>query len=175
MNLAASFFELVQRYTTSAELQDQLWQNLAQHYQQKNRAYHNLTHIQSMLEQVGNWEEQIEDVEVLQFAIWYHDLIYNPLRKDNEARSAKAAQSVLRQLHLAPERIQQCAHLILCTKTHQLSADADFTTQLMVDVDLAILSRPWAAYETYYQQIRREYWMYPSPMYRKGRKKALQT
>ncbi|MFT4664033.1 MAG: putative metal-dependent HD superfamily phosphohydrolase [Polaribacter sp.] len=45
---------------------------------------------------------------------------------------------------------------------------------MLLDFDLEILSRDWKDYELYTQQIRKEYWMYPGPIYRKGRREAMQ-
>ena len=165
---------LITKYTANSSLIASSWVEIAQHYTQRNRAYHNLTHLQSMFQELKQSEHQIKDLDVLEFAIWYHDLIYNSLKKDNEERSADFAKKILSQTNLATERIEKCYQLILATKTHHARDTNDLDEKLMIDLDLEILSRDWVTYKVYCQQIRKEYWMYPGPLFRKGRKQAMQ-
>ena len=60
---------------------------------------------------------------------------------------------------------------IKCTKSHEFS---DSDTNYFTDADLSILGKSWKTYEEYYQQIRKEYKIYPDFIYNSGRKKALQ-
>lgn len=57
-------------------------------YTQKHRAYHNLRHIQELLDLLERAEHLVENKALLLWAIWYHDVVYQPQRKDNEAQSA---------------------------------------------------------------------------------------
>ncbi|MNX82674.1 hypothetical protein D3C86_1144100 [compost metagenome] len=77
----------------------------------------------------------------------------------------------LEQISYPEDKIQKCKRQILTTKLH---AVADPDTNLFTDADLSILGKSWEAYATYYQQIRKEYSIYPDFMYTNGRKKALQ-
>ncbi|MEM9936804.1 MAG: hypothetical protein AAF824_24460 [Bacteroidota bacterium] len=149
------------------------WGVLVRKYSQKRRAYHNLTHIGDMMTLCEKHKDSLKDPEILAFSIFFHDLIYSPTSKDNELRSALKATEFLTDNEVEEERIAICYHQILLTRTHQgehLHQDAQF----LIDFDLAVLGREWAAYELYTRQIRKEYWMYPGPMYRKGRKAVLQ-
>ncbi|MEL6926734.1 MAG: hypothetical protein AAFO94_22025 [Bacteroidota bacterium] len=153
---------------------DKWWQELERHYTQSNRHYHNLSHLESMLQQMEACTLPIEDRELLQFSIFYHDLIYKSTRKDNELQSAKRACEVLKELGFEKERIERCHHQIMLTQNHTTSAEDKTDEQLIIDFDLEVLSREWEAYHRYSQQIRKEYSIYPGFLYRKGRKKALQ-
>ncbi len=164
---------LIRQFSSDEDLNEQLWLDIKNGYSKKNRAYHNLSHIKSMFGELKGFESQINDLPVLQFAIWYHDLVYNAMRKDNEKKSADQACKVMTQLGIPKKRVDRTYHLIMITKSHELDADDDTDAQFMVDFDLEVLSRSWSAYELYTQQIRKEYWMYPSPMYRKGRREAM--
>ena len=57
-----------------------------QYYQETHRAYHNLSHIYNLLK----LSEQLDiyNRNAFEMAIWYHDIIYQPHFKDNEAKSA---------------------------------------------------------------------------------------
>jgi predicted metal-dependent HD superfamily phosphohydrolase len=115
--------------------------------------------------------ELMEDAEIVAWAIFYHDIIYNPRRKDNEAQSAQVAAQRLGDLGISAERIARCQRHILATASHQLQQDPD--TQLLLDIDLGILGADWESYQRYAQQVRKEYAMYPGFLYRRGRRKVL--
>jgi len=164
---------LLSKYTSNEDLIKSSWQEIYQYYTQKNRAYHNLTHIQSMLHEAQKNETLIEDKEVLQFSIWLHDIIYNSLKKDNEEQSAVVAKRILGQTSLSKERIDRCYQQILLTIKHEPLSTSSMDEKLLIDFDLEILSRDWESYQIYCQQIQKEYWMYPAFLYKKGRKKAM--
>ena len=63
-------------------------------YQQSHRQYHNLSHLISIFrlaEQVD-----IEDRRAFEVAVWFHDIIYQPYFKNNEARSADFFKKMLK-------------------------------------------------------------------------------
>lgn len=164
---------LLRQFSTDEVLHERLWQDLYKGYNQKNRAYHNLTHLECMFRELQNFELKIQNLPLLQLSIWYHDLVYNAMRKDNELKSAERAKKELQLLNFNKEAIDRVFQLIMITKSHELETVDDTDAQFMVDFDLEVLSRDWTDYELYTQQIRKEYWMYPSPMYRKGRRDAM--
>jgi predicted metal-dependent HD superfamily phosphohydrolase len=61
---------------------------------------------------------------------------------------------------------------ICATQLHQHNETEDINW--LIDFDLKILSNDWEAYQTYCNQIRKEYKMYPNILYKPGRKKALE-
>ncbi|MEL6191236.1 MAG: hypothetical protein AAFR66_04270 [Bacteroidota bacterium] len=151
---------------------EKVWQYLLKQYGSKGRAYHNLTHISSMMSLWKTHQAEFEDEDILAFSIFFHDIIYNPLRKDNELKSAEYASTILQKAGVQQERIQHCYQQILLTKSHQgpdLTQDAKY----LLDFDLEILGRDWEAYEEYTQQIRKEYRIYPWLLYKQGRKAVL--
>ena len=151
---------------------EKVWQYLLKQYGGKGRAYHNLTHIGSMMSLWQTHQAEFEDAEILAFSIFFHDIIYNPVRKDNELKSAEYASAILQKAGVDQQRVQNCYQQILLTKSHQ-GPDLTNDTKYLLDFDLEILSREWETYETYTQQIRREYRIYPWPLYKKGRKAVL--
>ena len=171
--LKVSWAKLIGQFTNDEQLITNSWQQIEQHYTEKNRTYHNLTHINNMLEEAAKFDEKITDKPVLLLAIWFHDIIYNSMSKTNEKDSAELAKKILSQTNLSPKRIQKCYDLILLTIKHQPHAEAHLDDKLLVDFDLEILSRDWEAYKIYSEQVRKEYWMYPAPLFKNGRKKAM--
>ncbi|MEM8900794.1 MAG: hypothetical protein AAGC85_21960 [Bacteroidota bacterium] len=151
---------------------ENVWLYLLKQYGGRGRAYHNLTHISTMMSLWQRHKVAFQDSDILAFSIFFHDIIYNPLRKDNELKSAEYASTILQKAGVDQERTQHCYQQILLTKSHQgpdLTQDAKY----LLDFDLEILGRDWEAYEVYTQQIRREYRIYPWPIYKKGRKAVL--
>jgi predicted metal-dependent HD superfamily phosphohydrolase len=116
------------------------------------------------------------DRDVVTFAVFYHDIIYNVLRKDNEPRSAQLAVKRLQALKVPPEKIEQVKLYIEATQTHAVTAAVTHIgdLQLFLDFDMSILAADWEAYEAYTRQVRKEYRIYPDKLYYPGRKQFLQ-
>ncbi len=151
-----------------------LFAEIQSKYKHKSRAYHNLLHIKTMLDLADKYLPQLEEPRLLRCSIWYHDLIYNAFRKDNELKSADRAKGILQSLNVSSEDINKCHHQIMLTKAHRTESSDGIDEKMLIDFDLEILSRNWEEYELYTQQIRKEYWMYPGPIYRKGRRVAME-
>lgn len=138
------------------------------HLQEPHRAYHNLTHIQEMLQLMK--EAHIKEHEI-EFAIWGHDLVYDPKRSDNEEKSAALFTSWMREMNYPSNIIHQVERLILVTKhgdEPQYPIEAN-----MLDLDLAILGQPRARFLEYNDQIRQEYQHVPKLVYALKRKQVL--
>ena len=152
---------------------DELFSNILQHYSEKDRHYHNLTHIQKMLDFSFMYEDKIQDIDTLQVAIFYHDIIYNSLSKNNEIDSATLAVEQLSSTNFPKEKIRLVEQFIVSTQKHFLliaHSDLDY----FLDFDLAILGTERTVYEDYAEKIRKEYKWVPSFLYNKNRKKVLQ-
>ncbi|MEM6719804.1 MAG: hypothetical protein AAF611_10835 [Bacteroidota bacterium] len=166
--------DLKSKYTDDKKFIDYHWEEIKAQYSQQNRYYHNLQHISYMLHLASTDAEHVVDYDVLQFAIWYHDIIYNATKSNNEAKSAKFAQKQLKTLKIDQKKIENCAELIISTKKHEVLNTKNEDNAYLLDWDLAILGTPWESYFSYTQKIRKEYSMFPNFMYKKGRKKVLQ-
>ena len=174
MILREEWTNLVSKYSEDQNQIDKYWSEIERQYTGKSRYYHNLKHIEDILEQCRLNEDSINDIDALKFAIWYHDIKYDITRKDNEEKSAELAKIRMSEIGINLESLQKCKELILATKSHDLNTftyDEDF--KWLLDFDLSILGREPAKYEIYRQQIRKEYWIYPTILYNRGRKKVL--
>lgn len=171
--LHQQWLQLCEGLQLKAELCDSYWEEICNHYGGTERYYHNLLHLEELLNWRAIFEEQIVDKEVFQLSIWYHDIIYVAGRKDNEWESAELARMRLPDFGLSADRIEQCCQQILATQSHQLT-NTDPDLPYLLDFDLAILAKPWENYQVYAQQIRKEFQAFPDLLYKAGRKKALQ-
>ncbi len=154
-------------------LTSQLWTEIQSHYDKTTRYYHNIYHLNNLIEQLLPIKHKIEDLQTLIFSVAYHDIIYNPLRKDNEEKSAAFAHDRLMQLNISSLKIEKCRSQILATKHHQISSEND--TNYFTDADLSILGSDHESYQKYTEQIRKEYRLYPDIVYKPGLRKVLEA
>jgi len=141
-----------------------LLDDLLTRHSEPQRHYHNLLHLSTLF-------SLLPAKPHLEFAIWFHDAIYDPTRSDNEAQSAQLAEQSLKRLGVSPALIQTVVAIILATQDHQ-SDDPD--TALFLDADLSILGADRKTYIAYAQAIRDEYAWVPEALFRERRARVLQ-
>lgn len=164
--------KLASSYSDNTELVDKGWIEIEHSYTAKKRHYHNLSHLEYMVDKMEAYSSKLQDPDVILFSIFYHDIVYDTKRQDNELKSAEIAGERLRKLGLTSDKVTTCQNHILATKHHQASNNID--ANFLVDFDLAILGEDQSTYLKYIKDIRAEYSIYPDFLYRRGRKKVLQ-
>ena len=107
------------------------------------------------------------DREILCAAIWWHDVVYDATRADNEELSARLAEQ-----HVRPDLRQEVGRLIRLTKTHDVQA-GDRLGAILISIDLSILGAEPARYDAYAAAIRQEFIHVPEGDYRAGRANVL--
>lgn len=152
---------------------DAAWDTLIKHYSEPHRAYHNLSHIMALLRHADNERNHIHRPEIVELAIWFHDVIYDTHVQDNELRSASWARHVLQTMRIEPEVIEGVEQCILATQKHESPASHVADLPLFLDLDLAILGAPEETYRRYSQVIRSEYDWVPDQAYRRVRSDIL--
>ncbi|AWK06997.1 hypothetical protein HYN56_23300 [Flavobacterium crocinum] len=169
MNLKQIYSHLLSNIGFSANEIQQNWLDLEKAYSKKSRHYHNLTHLKEMIESFELYRDKLQNPNEILFSIFYHDFVYSASKKDNESKSAKYALSIL------PENSNLNKQLVfdaICaTQQHQQNAIEDINW--LIDFDLKILTKDWDDYKIYFEQIRKEYRIYPDFLYKPGRAKAL--
>ncbi len=163
------FLGLMYRYSPNVAYNLQCWKEIEDKYKQPWRFYHNLSHLDNILKEFELVKPAIQEVDVLLFTIFYHDIVYNPLHSNNEQKSARLFRKRIAPTHFS--NIAKVMTLIKASKTHQMSTD--FDTNLFLDLDLLILGSKRNAYSHYCENIRKEYRMFPDFIYRPRRKKLL--
>lgn len=159
---------ILSRYEPQPLKSERAWNALLHQYQQRHRHYHNLTHVADMLMAWEAWKDHLNDPETVFWAIWFHDVIYDTRKKDNELRSAFFAIHHLNELRISSGMTLKVQHYILATRTHT-SDDADPDLGFFLDFDLSVLSSKPAMYDAYARAIRKEYWWVLPMTYKKGR------
>ncbi|MBK8901953.1 MAG: hypothetical protein IPM53_12255 [Anaerolineaceae bacterium] len=171
--LRVRWFNLALRLGIGEPDAEEVWRGLAAAYGESGRFYHNLNHIQHALAIAEQLQEVATDFTAVQLALWFHDVVYDPRRSDNEAQSAAYADAVLLPLGVPDDLLAKVRGLILATQTHEAAAD-DPDVWVILDADLAILSAPPAQYDAYARAIRQEYSFVPDAAYVVGRTAVLQ-
>lgn len=150
-----------------------LWQDIAIRYSESARAYHTLVHLRQLFEQFEQVELNLKQPHIVALALFYHDVIYEPKRADNELKSAEYAQKVLSK-YLIASQIERIYSLIMMTAKHQLKDRTDLDAAYLLDMDLSMLGATWSEYDHYAKAVRQEYSHVPLADYRQGRTEVLQ-
>jgi predicted metal-dependent HD superfamily phosphohydrolase len=146
---------------------------LEAHYQERARKYHSVRHINECLGILDRAQHPEASNPLVEYALWFHDAVYNTFSKKNEARSADAAVRVLERSGRPKADCDLVQALILAT-CHDVRP-SEPPLQLLVDIDLAILGASADRYAEFELQIRAEYWWVPTGMYRRQRAAILQS
>jgi predicted metal-dependent HD superfamily phosphohydrolase len=150
-------------------------ENLLSVWQQGNRHYHSVDHLQAVLRELDwakeNMKEDARAFDLVELALWYHDAIYDAKAKDNEEQSAQLFERDARKLELPEKDIADVANLIRLTAGH--AGAKTFAEKLMMDCDLAILGADRESFDRYDRGIAKEYNHVAAPLYALGRRKVL--
>ena len=171
--LKTEWNRLASKYCEDQQLINRFWQEILVAYTNKKRHYHSTLHIYNMLLQAEDIKDNIIDFDALQFAIWYHDIVYKSTKSDNEEQSAVIAKKRLKSFNIEDKRLKTISDLIISTKKHLVLCFENEDNSYLLDLDLSILGTDWTTYKSYCNNIRKEYNIYPDIMYNKGRKKVL--
>ena len=136
-------------------------------YTAPGRHYHNLAHIEDCLDALARVDLSSLEREILSEAIWWHDVVYDATRPDNEELSAQLAEQ-----HVREDLRHEVGRLIRLTKTHAVQP-GDRLGAILISIDLSILGAEPARYDAYAAAIRQEFIHVPERDYRAGRAKVL--
>ncbi len=139
-------------------------------YNEPHRAYHNLTHIAECLLWHDHFAADFNDAATAEFALWMHDVVYEPLSKDNEEQSAEYATAVLGQQDSRADIVRSMIHA-----TRHLPEPLPPDESLVADIDMLILAADQSRYVEYTSQVRREYAAVNDEDFKKGRSAFLQS
>ncbi|WOH65005.1 phosphohydrolase [Bradyrhizobium sp. BWA-3-5] len=137
-------------------------------YTAAGRHYHNLAHIEDCVAALARIDDlSAREREILSEAIWWHDVVYDATRADNEERSAELAEQ-----HVRADIAEEVGRLIRLTKTHDVKS-GDRLGAILISIDLSILGAEPARYDAYAAAIRQEFIHVPEADYRAGRARVL--
>jgi predicted metal-dependent HD superfamily phosphohydrolase len=137
-------------------------------YAAPGRHYHNMAHIEDCLAALARVDNlSAAEREILSEAIWWHDVVYDATRTDNEELSAQLAEQ-----HVRSDIRRQVGRLIRLTKTHDIEP-GDRLGAILISIDLSILGAEPVRYDAYAAAIRQEFIHVPDADYCAGRARVL--
>lgn len=142
------------------------------HYNERHRAYHTLYyHIKKALDEFDKVKDLVEDPDVLELAIFFHDLVDSHGASDNEQKSAKISRLLMEMADLPTKFVDKVAERILASDHRKKEKPQDIDSMIMIDIDLSILGQDRKTYQEYEKKIREEYKFHGffGEEYRKGR------
>lgn len=146
---------------------------LVKAYCEPHRAYHTLAHLEDCLRQLDIAWHLAERPYEVEAALWFHDVVYDTQRSDNEAQSATWAARTLSEIGVSSICSDRVAELILATRHDRIPSTLD--AALLVDIDLSILGQPTREFDRYEAQIRQEYVWVEESIFRSARAQILQA
>lgn len=138
-------------------------------YAEPQRAYHTLQHLDECLRTFDEAMASglIAKPDVVEVALWFHDVVYDPKGSENEALSAQMAVEALGDGEMGRE----VARLIMLTKSHEPGVGVD--DAWIIDIDLAIFAQSPERVGEYGRQIRQECGWVEETVYREKRAEIL--
>ena len=129
-------------------------QRLLDGYGETHRHYHTLDHIEHCLAMFDLCRHLVGRPDALELAIWFHDIILQPGRHDNEARSADYYLELSAGAH--PQETRQLVHGLIMATLHNGDSIDDDDGIYMVDIDLSSFGLPWQDFLRDSRAIRAE-------------------
>lgn len=163
-----------QHFSVTIEKADLLAKDIFSQYENADRHYHDIRHIQHCLWELDSLKDNETDKPAIELAIWYHDVIYNQRSKNNEGKSAEKLISDLKDFE-GDISLNKVGDMIRMSTHRNQSLVEDKTAQYFLDIDLAILGQNATEYRVYSMAVRREYLSVPAICYYYHRKKILKN
>lgn len=129
-------------------------------YADPARGHHGQGHIDWMLAELDRLRPLLRHPGAAELACWYHDAVYDPAARDNEARSEARMRGELGGV-LDPALLDWAGALILATADHRVPEGAPpplaGDCALFLDVDMAVLGAVPDAYDRYAAGVTHEF------------------
>lgn len=141
------------------------------------RAYHGIDHVAECLMWLDTVMQEapgaLDEPDLVEAAIWFHDAVYVPWLPRNEERSASWAEKALSRAGLSEDRVSTVRELISATLHREPPTPGD--TRWLVDIDLSILGAEASRFAQYERQIRKEYRWVRAARFRDARATVLKS
>lgn len=142
-------------------------------YTEPHRHHHTLRFVAESLANLARWSCAADRPHEVALAIWFKDAVFDPLRHDNEGRSARMALDCLTAAGVPMETARRVRDLVVATRHDSPPATAD--GKLLVDIDLAWLGGEPDRALAAERSLRRELSHVSDFIYRRRRIEALKA
>lgn len=140
-------------------------------WNESHRAYHTQNHLLDLIDQINESKNQFEsnkDYEKMILCALFHDCVYDPMRSDNEEKSAEFFLSCCQEKN---QDILDIKQMILDTKTHEATIPL---SEKFNQMDMNIVERDFNELLEWERGISEEYKAY-GEMYKIGRIQFLES
>ena len=123
-------------------------------YREPHRRYHTAAHVEHCLRQFDLAADRMDEPDVVEMALWFHDAIYDIPGKENELRSAElfAAKADGR----GSEQFRSVVHRLIMATTHRAPPET-LDESFIVDIDLSSFGLPWEEFLRDSRAVRAEF------------------
>jgi predicted metal-dependent HD superfamily phosphohydrolase len=140
-------------------------------WQRWPRCYHAGSHLLACVRAAEAHRAAMTQPDQVLWALWFHDAIYWPWRRDNELRSAVWARDEALRFGLG-RPFADAVHALVMDTCHGVEP-APGDPSWLVDIDLGVLGQSAEAYGRYARDVRREYFWVPAARFAQGRAAVL--
>jgi predicted metal-dependent HD superfamily phosphohydrolase len=140
-------------------------------WNESHRAYHTQSHLLDLIEQINENKSQYQsqkDYDKMILCALFHDCVYDPMRNDNEEKSAEFFMNCCQEKN---QDILDIKQMILDTKTHEATTPL---SEKFNELDMNIVERDFNQLLEWEKGIREEYKAY-GDMYKMGRIQFLES
>lgn len=130
-----------------------IWIALDRHYDEPHRHYHNQDHLLHCLCEFDAVRDRLQRPDEVEMAIWFHDVIYAPMGRENEANSVRFFEEVSCN-HMRSEFVASVGDLIMVTTHRDPPESAD--QKYICDIDMSSFGTTWERFLTDSKNLKRE-------------------
>lgn len=150
--------------------------SLRNRYNAPGRTYHNWAHIQALLGHFESASGVLKDPAAVEIALYYHDVVYNPMSPTNEADSADIMLAEMTGRADAGE-LSTADLIVRATAAHEVP-DGTLSSivqdcELFLDMDLSILGATPEVFDAFDTAIRHEFHVVPDKVFYPRRRDVL--
>ena len=140
-------------------------------WNESHRYYHNLNHLNDLIEQINENKSQYsqKEYEKMILASLFHDCVYDPMRTDNEERSADFFMECI--IDKSNPDLLEVKQMIFDTKTHESTTPL---SEKFNKLDMNIVERDFNQLLDWEEGIYNEYKSY-GEKYKEGRLQFLES
>lgn len=164
------------RHVGTGSIADGWFDRVIASHRTLNRHYHGVRHVRWVIHHGRDLADGIDellgagDVDEIVAAGFFHDVVYDATRADNEAASAARARVALHEIGWQSAPIDRVGSMIEATAGHDASgAIDDPATAVLLAADLGVLAAEPGRYGDYTRAVRREYAHLDDRAWRQGR------
>lgn len=140
-------------------------------WNESHRSYHTLNHLNDLIEQINEGKSKYsqKEYEKLLITALFHDCVYDPMKQDNEEKSAEFFESCCQDKNNLD--MIDISKMILDTKTHVATTNL---SESFNHYDMNIVERDFDQLLDWENGIHEEYKAY-GDLYKDGRLKFLES